>query len=1215
MTPALARAAAQHAVEPGRHRVSRGGTAGDRRLRRRAATSSSSATRSTRRSSTTATGTSRPQRSPTDMRARTVVVNSLSKTYAMTGWRVGYCAAPAPIIQAMFLVLQQSSRGPATFVQDAAAVALDRAAGRASRSMRDEYARRRALVMPGARRHSARAGAAARGRLLRHGRRARDRPALGRDPPPPARRRTASSSSTAPPTARAAKARCASRSPAAATPWRAASSGCATGSAPMTALRWRRDAAHRRRRRGAGHRGLRSARPRSTGEVRFDTVSRALYSTDASVYQIEPARRRRCRARATISIRHRRASARELRCPLTMRGGGTSQAGQAIGAGLDRRHVEVPQPRARAERRRALGARRAGHRARRAERAAAPARPALRARHLDRQPRHHRRHDGQQLERRALGALRQDHRSRPRAGRRAVRRLGRALRPARRADELDAQVRRRQRSRRECYRVVRAARRASTRDEIERRFPKVLRRVGGYNLDEFVDRTTPVQPGEADGRLRGHARRRARGQAQPRAAARTPRRCWRFSSPTCSRRSAATPLILRHGPSAVEVMDKFILDHTRQSAALDALRQSFIEGDPGALLCVEFYADRAEDLPPRLAGARARPARARARLPLPPRASTWPRRRASGACARPALGLSMAMKDDAKSLSFVEDTAVAPERLRDYIERFLGIVTRHGTTAGVYAHASVGCLHVRPVVNLKTEDGVRHVRGDRQRRRRSRARVRRRALGRARRRPRAQPVHARRCSARRSTRRSATIKRTFDPHGIFNPGKIVDAPPLTANLRFGAGYVTPNARDLLRLLATTAAWAAPSRCAAASAPAARRSTARCARRTWRRARSSTRRAAAPTCCGWRWPGRLGEAGLGDDGVYDDARSLPRVPRVQGRVPGRRRHGALQERVPRRLLAAPRHAARTRACSATRAPLATWGSRLAPLSNWIAEQRARRGALNERLLGIDRRRAAAAVHAPHARASGAAPRAARPTRCSSTTRSPTTTTRRSAWPRSTCCAAAGVRAALAPQPLLRPAADLEGPARGRARDWPRATPTPSTPTPRPAGRSSSASRAACRPCARTRPRCCAARRGARPSVVASACVLFEEFARAASSTRLPLQAGPADDPAARPLPPEVDGPARAGEGAARRAFPARRVVDLDAGCCGMAGSFGYAREHYDVSRAIGERKLLPGRAQPDAGNGRRRRRHVVPPSDRTTSPATTAVHPAVLLRSR
>src|SRR5262249_14933114 len=59
-----------------------------------------------------------------DARRRTIVVNSLSKTYAMTGWRVGYCAGPEEIIRAMFLVLQQSSRGPATFVQDAAACAL-----------------------------------------------------------------------------------------------------------------------------------------------------------------------------------------------------------------------------------------------------------------------------------------------------------------------------------------------------------------------------------------------------------------------------------------------------------------------------------------------------------------------------------------------------------------------------------------------------------------------------------------------------------------------------------------------------------------------------------------------------------------------------------------------------------------------------------------------------------------------------------------------------------------------------------------------------------------------------------------------------------------------------------------------------------------------------------------------------------------------------------
>src|SRR5678816_2966 len=66
----------------------------------------------------------------------------------------------------------------------------------------------------------------------------------------------------------------------------------------------------------------------------------------------------------------------------------------------------------------------------------------------------------------------------------------------------------------------------------------------------------------------------------------------------------------------------------------------------------------------------------------------------------------MAMKGDEKSLSFVEDTAVRPEVLRDYINDFLAMIRRNGSSSGVYAHASVGCLHVRPVVNMKTAEGV-----------------------------------------------------------------------------------------------------------------------------------------------------------------------------------------------------------------------------------------------------------------------------------------------------------------------------------------------------------------------------------------------------------------------------------------------------------------------------------------------------------------------------
>jgi aminotransferase len=80
-----------------------------------------------------------------ELRERTVLVNSLSKTYAMTGWRVGYSAAPAPLIQSMFLVLQQSSRGPATFVQDAATAALSGPQASVD-DMRREYGERRVAV-------------------------------------------------------------------------------------------------------------------------------------------------------------------------------------------------------------------------------------------------------------------------------------------------------------------------------------------------------------------------------------------------------------------------------------------------------------------------------------------------------------------------------------------------------------------------------------------------------------------------------------------------------------------------------------------------------------------------------------------------------------------------------------------------------------------------------------------------------------------------------------------------------------------------------------------------------------------------------------------------------------------------------------------------------------------------------------------------------------
>ena len=73
---------------------------------------------------------------------------------------------------------------------------------------------------------------------------------------------------------------------------------------------------------------------------------------------------------------------------------------------------------------------------------------------------------------------------------------------------------------------------------------------------------------------------------------------------------------------------------------------------------------------------------------------------------RAALGLTMSQTGDAKAISFVEDTAVPPQRLRDYIENFQEILAKYDTQAGFYAHASVGLLHIRPVINLKSAQGV-----------------------------------------------------------------------------------------------------------------------------------------------------------------------------------------------------------------------------------------------------------------------------------------------------------------------------------------------------------------------------------------------------------------------------------------------------------------------------------------------------------------------------
>src|SRR5438093_1929512 len=382
------------------------------------------------------------------------------------------------------------------------------------------------------------------------------------------------------------------------------------------------------------------------GEVRFDRVSRSLYSTDASVYQIEPlgvvVPRTRDDVLRTVQIAARHGSS------ITARGGGTSQAGQAIGAGLQldtSKYFNKVLELSVSDR-------------------TAWVEPGLVLDDLNAQLRPHGLRfapDISTASRATIGGMISNNSS----GARSIlygktidhvleldvvladgamsrfRPLDRTQLEA--ACAGDALVAR-------CYRAVRQIA-SDCAGEIDRRFPKVLRRVGGYNLDEFVDASKPFNLAKlivgSEGTLALVVVAKINLVPLPIAKA-----VLAIEFDDLLDALAATPSVLRHRPSAVEVMDRFILDHARESPALDALRRGVLQTDrPGALLCVELYADRSGDLPPRLdalerdlAGSGFRCRWRRAETPEA-QARIWSLREA-------ALGLSMAMKGDAKSLSF-----------------------------------------------------------------------------------------------------------------------------------------------------------------------------------------------------------------------------------------------------------------------------------------------------------------------------------------------------------------------------------------------------------------------------------------------------------------------------------------------------------------------------------------------------------------------------------
>jgi FAD/FMN-containing dehydrogenase/Fe-S oxidoreductase len=765
-----------------------------------------------------------------------------------------------------------------------------------------------------------------------------------------------------------------------------------------------------------------------------------------------------------------------------------------------------------------------------------------------------------------------------------------------------------------CYRTVRGVA-AGRRHEIDRRFPKVLRRVGGYNLDEFTDASAPFNLARlivgSEGTLGLVVAAKLNLVVLPAAKA-----VLTIEFEELLDALAATPLVLRHQPSAVEVMDRFILDHARESPALDGLRRSILQTEPGALLCVEFYGERPEDLLPRLEQLERELASSGFRC-------CW--RRATGAADQAriwsfreaSLGLSMAMKGDAKSLSFVEDTAVAPERLRDYIERFLQIVREHDTVAGIYAHASVGCLHVRPVVNLKTAEGVAKFQsianaiadlvlefggalsgehGDGL----VRGAFTEKMFG---------PVLY---DAFRQ------IKQVFDPHGLFNPGKIVDTQALTANLRYGAGYDTPDPATHFDYTEHGGMGRAVEMCSGLGVCRKTIDGAMCPSYMATREEKHSTRGRANTLR-LAMAGRLGESGLGDHDVHDVLDLCLECRACKAECPV----GVDVARFKSEFLAGywKRHGIplRTRAIGHVRT-LSQWGSRVAPIANLAARSGMGRW-LGERVLGIDRRRSPPAF----ARRTFAQQFAARPD------------TSRNVRPHASdvvlfndtftnfnhpdigmaaadVLEVAGIWARLAPhvccgrplisQGLLGSAAKLA--ARNTDALYDAAS----------AGKAILFLEPSCLSAVREDgPALLRGEQARKARVVANACVLFEDHLErecAAGRAALTLEPGPATvllhghchQKAMGMLPSTV---------ALLSRIPSSTVVDLDAGCCGMAGSFGYAKEHYEVSRLIGERKLLPAARAMTSGTA------LVAPGTSCREQVkhftgATALHPAQLLRS-
>ena len=516
-----------------------------------------------------------------------------------------------------------------------------------------------------------------------------------------------------------------------------------------------------------------SLRERIQGEVRFDRASRLMYSTDASIYEIEPIGV--VIPRTPEDVFAIVETAKEFEVPLLPRGGGTSLAGQTVGRALvidTSKHLN-----------RVLEVN--------TEEGWAWVEPGVVQEQFNRHlhplgylfgP------DTSTANRATIGGMIGNNS----AGSHSIL-YGKTVDHVVEVDAILAS------GERKTFKEIGFARARnsvglegriasiveSNRDEIEARFPRLMRRVSGYNLDEFVRNgkfnLAKLVVGSEGTLAMVH---RAKMRIEPRPPA-TGLMVVHFTDIVDAIRASETILPLQ--PAAIELLDDMILGLARSSLALSR-EIGFIVGRPGAVLIVEFYGTGEAEINSKLEGLEAALRKEGLGYAYP--TATDPAKQASiWKIRKSGLGLLLGMKGERKPIAFVEDCAVEPVQLPEFFKRFRSIVDRHNTSAGYYGHASVGCLHIRPLINTKKIQDIRKMKemtteiadlvmefggamsgehGDGL----ARSHLNRKLFG--------PEIY----------RAFENVKGAFDPENRMNPGKIVNGPAMDENLRYGETYDT-----------------------------------------------------------------------------------------------------------------------------------------------------------------------------------------------------------------------------------------------------------------------------------------------------------------------------------------------------------------------------------------------------------------------------------------